>query len=127
VYHDTADPQEITAILGITPTSSWRRGDSHGTKRVATYPTSGWFLSSEHAVTSHDSLHHIEWLLAAIEPRRAELHALREQGHRLDVSCYWLSQSGHGGPTFTPEVMGRLAELEIPVWFDVYFTLIVAR
>ena len=44
------------------------------------------------------------------------------QGHRLDISCYWLSQSGHGGPTLTPDIMRRLAELVVPVWFDVYFT-----
>ena len=122
VYHDSADPQAITTILGIAPTRSWRQGDSHGTKRVAIFPCSGWLLSSEHAVTSHDSLRHLEWLLVSIEQHRAELHALREQGHRMDISCYWLSESGHGGPMLTPEIMRRLGDLAIPVWFDVYFT-----
>lgn len=122
VYHDTADPRDITAVLGITPTRSWVRGESHGTKRVAAYPTSGWFLSSESEVVAHDSLRHFEWLLAAIEPQRSALHELRQQGHRMGISCYWLSKSGHGGPTLTADIMRRFAELELPVGFDVYFT-----
>ena len=121
VYHDTADPQSVTAVLGITPTRSWRRGESHGATRVATHPTSAWCLCSEGAVASQDSLRHIEWLLAAIEPRHSGLRELRQQGHRTDISCYWLSESGHGGPTLTPDIMRQLAELELPVWFDVYF------
>ncbi len=121
VYHDAADPQMVTAALGLTPSRSWRCGESHGTRRVATYPQSGWLFSSEGAVTSSDSLRHIEWLLTAIEPQRSSLPELRQQGYRMAISCYWASKNGHGGPTLTPDIMHRLAELQLAVEFDVYF------
>ena len=123
IFYDTSEPQSVTTILGITPTRFYRRGDTHGHgERVSRYRINAWLLSSETFVSSQDSLRHIEYLLAAIEPRRSALHDLRRKGHRLDITCYWLSQSGHGGPTLTPEIMRRLAELELSVWFDVYFT-----
>src|SRR6187551_337836 len=36
----------------------------------------------------------------------------------MDISCYWLSQSGHGGPTIPSTQMRRLVELNIELWFD---------
>ena len=122
IYHDTAEPPEVTRVLGITPTDIVRSGDTHGpSKRAATYKINGWFLSSESSVSSQDSLRHIEWLLALIEPRCAQLSALREQGHRMVISCYWLSASGHGGPTLTADIMRRVAEVGLDLEFDVYF------
>jgi len=122
IFHDTLEPQSVTEVLGITPTRFFRRGDTHGHgERATPYRINTWLLSSEGSVASHDSLRHIEWLLARIEPCRAVLHELRQQSHRMDISCYWLSESGHGGPTLTPDIMRRLAELELEVWFDVYF------
>jgi hypothetical protein len=122
IYHDTVEPPEVTAVLGIKPTDFVRRGDTHGpSNRAATYKINGWFLSSENTVSSQDSLRHIEWLLPLVEPRRSQLGALREQGHRMEISCYWLSASGHGGPTLTPDVMRRVAELGLGLSFDVYF------
>lgn len=123
IFHDTSEPQAVTAILGLNPTQSFKRGDTHGHgERVATYRINAWLLSSECSLSSHDSLRHIEWLLAAIEPRRSALRELQRLGHRIDISCYWLSESGHGGPTLTPDIMRRLSELELAVWFDVYLT-----
>ena len=122
IFHDTLEPQAITAVLGITPTRSFRRGDTHGHgERVTPYRVNTWLLSSEGSVASHDSLRHIEWLLGKVEPRHAVLLELQKQSYRMDISCYWLSKSGHGGPTLTPDIMRRLGKLELAVWFDVYF------
>jgi len=122
IYHDTVEPPEVSSALGIKPSGFVRRGDTHGPgNRAATYKINGWFLSSENSVSSQDSLRHIEWLLALVEPRRSELRTLRDQGHQMLISCYWLSASGHGGPTLTPDVMRRVAELGLDLWFDVYF------
>ncbi len=38
----------------------------------------------------------------------------------MDIFCYWLSQSGHGGPIVSPAQMGRLAALNIELGFDIY-------
>lgn len=35
---------------------------------------------------------------------------------------FWDSKWGHGGPTLDAGSMRRLGELEISLWFDVYFS-----
>ena len=47
-----------------------------------------------------------------------EMHA---DGFRIDISSYWLSRSGHGGPTLSPHQMHMLSQLGIEVSWDIYF------
>jgi hypothetical protein len=63
---------------------------------------------------------HLDWLLSRIEPRADAIHALRSDGCCMDVSCFWVSASGHGGPSVLPAQMGPLARLGLELWFDVY-------
>ena len=121
IFHDALEPPTISELLGITPTRSWRRGEAHGTRQVVVFPTGAWLLSSESAIASQDSVRHLDWLLTEVEPRHGELRGLRDAGHRIDISCYWVSATGQGGPTLTPDIMRRLAKLELALWFDVYF------
>ena len=37
------------------------------------------------------------------------------------ISCFWGSRCGHGGPTLSARQTRRLADLELELWFDVYF------
>ena len=106
--------RDVTARLRIDPTQSQISGGGRSLQ--------GWFLSTEGAVESRDVRRHIDWLLDRIEPSSRELEALMREGARVDVSCYWLSASGHGGPTLSPQQMGRLARLQLDCWFDVYST-----
>ncbi|MGO9201691.1 MAG: DUF4279 domain-containing protein [Limisphaerales bacterium] len=117
--HDTADPQEVTAMLGVTPTSSVRRGGFPACGAGEPVPWNVWLLSSEHSVVSRDCLAHIQWLLASIGPRGPELGRLRERGYRMRIHCVWAGRPGYGGPELTPDVMGPLALLGIDLWFDV--------
>jgi hypothetical protein len=48
------------------------------------------------------------------------LHRLQDEGCSMDIFCYWVSASGQGGPTLSPELMTRLAEAELEVGFDIY-------
>lgn len=83
-------------------------------------PLNGWFLTSEDHVDSLDSGRHINWLLDRIEPAATALRELQEKGCEMDISCYWLSRSGHGGPTISVDQMRRLTDLNIELWFDFY-------
>ena len=123
IYPEQLDPAEVTARLGIEPTS-WQRcgeGRNPGSKRSIPAKLHGWFLTSEGAVDSRDVRRHLEWLLAQIGSRADAVRGLQAAGCRLDVSCYWLSRSGHGGPAVSPAQMGELARLGLELWFDVYF------
>ena len=39
----------------------------------------------------------------------------------MDICCFWLSASGHGGPTVSPKQMAKLVELNLEVWWDIYY------
>jgi len=119
IYPERFDPAEVTARLGLEPSKWQRRGE-------ATVPGSrpaklhGWFLTSEGVVGSCDVRRHLDWLLAQIGSRGDAIRALQEDGCAMDISCFWVSRSGHGGPSVRPAQMGELARLNLELWFDVY-------
>jgi hypothetical protein len=120
IYPESLDPAEVTKRLRIEPTHSQRRGES---RKPGAPPTKlhGWFLCSEGAVESRDVRRHLDWLLSQITPQADAILALQSEGCRMDVSCFWISASGHGGPSVLPAQMGELARLGLELWFDVYF------
>ena len=122
VYHDTADPDDVSRALGLTPSSTQRVGEQRESRGVfRTYRLAGWFYCTEDSVESYDSQKHLNWLCDQLEPHGQQLRALRSAGWRMDISCLWDSHPGHGGPSLSPALLQRLATLEIELWFDVYF------
>ena len=125
IEHDSADPETVTSILGLTPTHSVRRGQqaSDGKSQPFpwnTFPWSVWVLSSARSVERTKNLRdHFQWLLASVGPRASELRTLRNQGHRIAVHCTWVGKGGYGGPDLSPQIMRGLADLEVEVYFDV--------
>ena len=119
IYPESLDPSEVTARLGIEPSDWQRRGES---RRPGSRPAKlhGWFLTTEGAMDSCDVRKHLDWLLARVGPRADAIRALQEDGCRMDVSCFWVSRSGHGGPSVLPAQMRELARLNLELWFDVY-------
>jgi hypothetical protein len=119
IYPAALDPADVTARLGLEPSDWQRRGES---RKPGGRPAKlhGWFLSSEGAIESRDVRRHLDWLLSRIDSRADALHALRSDGCRMDVSCFWVSASGHGGPSVLPTQMGPLARLGLELWFDIY-------
>ena len=124
IYHKTARPAAVSRALRVKPSSTqvtgrpWKRR----AKEPTTYPISGWFLTSQDQVESDDSTKHVFWLIDQIKERKAELRALEAAGWWMDISCYWDSRWGHGGPTLGSKLLAALAELQIEIWFDVYFS-----
>ena len=119
IYPESLDPAEVTKRLRIEPTDWQRRGES---RKPGSRPAKlhGWFLSSDGEVESRDVRLHLDWLLSHIAPQADAILALQREGCRMDVSRYWVSASGHGGPSVRPAQMGELARLGLELWFDVY-------
>lgn len=111
-------PDEVTSRLGLSPTDTFVRGD---VRHAAPMRHDGWFLSSKAAVDSKDARRHLDWILDQLCTQRAALRALVEQGAKIDITCYWVSARGHGGPIISATQSKKLAELEVDVSFDVYF------
>ncbi len=120
IYPVRTDPEAITVRLGIEPTFRHRKGEPippHNSPAEIDL----WCLSTKGWIESRDSRRHIDWLLDAIEGKAAMVRSLQEEGARIAMSCFWLSQAGQGGPTISPGQMRRLGGLNLELWFDVYF------
>ncbi|HQR35940.1 MAG TPA: DUF4279 domain-containing protein [Blastocatellia bacterium] len=118
ILKDGLDVENVTTRLGISPSEHSSKSKSFSDEKR---PKTGvWFLSSKGIVPSKDSARHLEWLLDQLMPKQKALEDLRADGFLMDVSCYWLSAYGQGGPTLSPALMGNLGKLGLELWFDVY-------
>jgi len=104
--------------LGIQASESQVRGTTRFGYKVR---VGGWFLSSKGQIESKDVRRHIDWILEQFAGSYEELRQLQAEGYRIDIFCYWLSRSGHGGPTLGPLTMRRLAEANLQLGLDIYF------
>ncbi len=122
IYPGSIDPSEVTRRLEITPSVIRRKGE----RRKKDNPRSvskinAWFLTSQSTVISKDTRRHIDWLIDQVVPRKDALLTLQQEGVAMDISNYWLSQHGDGGPALSPKQMTGLIELNLEIWWDCYF------
>ena len=118
ILKDDPDVEDITTRLGICPSEISGKGKLHSDDKRS--EIGGWFLCSKRIIHSTDTARHLEWLLDQLTPKQKVLEDLRKEGFVLDVSCYWLSAYGQGGPTLSPAIMEKLGSLGLELWFDVY-------
>lgn len=118
ILKDDLVVEEVTGRLGISPSESQTKGQEVSHKRMV--EIGGWFLCSKGIVASKDTRRHLDWLLEQLIPKRAELQKMQAEGFIMDVSCYWLSNYGQGGPTLSPSTMKSFGDLGLELWFDVY-------
>ncbi len=122
VVSGDVDPDEVTRALGVEPDAAQRRGDPADRRGLRRVLLNTWSLSSQGKVESRDLRRHLDWLLERLGPDAGPaLARLRAAAGTADVTCYWLSATGSGGPLLGPAQTRRLADLGLDVWFDVYF------
>ncbi len=121
IMHEDLNPDDVTQLLGVSPTETQRAGDPWlGKKPGRVYKKSGWTLSTEGIFTSRDARHHLDWILERVRGKVSAFTVFHARGYLVDVCCRWDSKSGHGGPTISPPQMRDLADLEVELWFDIY-------
>jgi hypothetical protein len=108
--------EDVTEALSVRPSETQVENAGAGGNRPH-----GWFLCSEGNVASRDVRRHLAWCLEQLATHPAELAELRARGAVADVFCYWVSASGHGGPTISPLQAAMLADLQLECGFDIYF------
>ncbi len=120
VFSDDLAPEEITKLLQIEPTDSFRKGESHFQGRLRR-KANGWFNTTKNLCDSKDTRRHIDMIATSLEGRTAGVEEIHRRGCKIDITSYWLS-SGQGGPCLNPQQMLSLGKLGIGVWWDVYFS-----
>jgi len=121
VYHETLPPTNVTKRLSLEPHKQQFKDEDNSSKGGVSTLINGWFLSTQDKVDSLDSRRHIDWLISQVGDRRHQIEKMHSDGFEIDITSYWLSRSGHGGPTISPHQMRALSMLGIEVNWDVYF------
>lgn len=78
-----------------------------------------WGWCSKSVVDSNDGIEHVSAILERLVANLPALAHLREAGCEIDICCYWVTD-GQGGPELGVKELKSLAELELPIWWDVY-------
>lgn len=123
LYHPELDPDEISALMQLKATRQWRMGEQLvpiDGERPRTANLGGWLLSSRDRVKSTDAARHLEFLLDCLQGSGSCLRSLIARGYKMDVVVAWFSDSWNTCPAITPQVMQKLAALDLELWFDVY-------
>ena len=123
IFSDEIPPDQVTRALGVSPTSSVRKGELRNPKEPrSASKTNCWYLGSSASVQSKDCRRHIDWILERIYPAKEALLRLQESGVDVSICCTWESSGNQGGPIMNPEQMGPLSELGIPVWWEFWYS-----
>jgi hypothetical protein len=116
------NPEDVTRLLHFDPTETAAKGSktTSSAGKTRTAPTGRWILETDGRVDSSNLEDHVEWLLdrlatAAVAP--SQIPGVSS----ADIFCYWVSATGQGGPEFSPEILGRLAKLQLTLGLDIYF------
>jgi len=117
MYSDNLSPDELTEYFGIQPTKTQTKGQISKKNLIG---INGWFLTTKNIIDSKDSRRHIDYLTDKLLPVKDKLQSLISDGTKIDISCFWSSASGHGGPTLSKQQLTKLADLGIEIWFDFY-------
>jgi Domain of unknown function (DUF4279) len=123
IYTKNMEPDEVTRLLEVAPTGSVTRSGVilDGPSKGTVGKLNGWFLSTKERVDSKDLRRHVDCLLQSLEGLQDKLRSLQAMPDVfMDVSCYWLSKSGHSGPMLSPKQMRSLCDLNLEIWFDCY-------
>jgi hypothetical protein len=96
VVGDQLDPAAVTALLGLEPTFSVRKGEAFGggrSGREYTGRTGVWNLSTKQSIQSSRLLDHLHALASLLTADPGRIDGLRDlvrvRGYRAGVSCFW--------------------------------------
>ena len=117
IFGETLVPEELGSVLSIPASQTHMKGQRHSAGR-GVWRESAWILSSP-LDKSENLAEHLKWLLDRLEPKADAVRALCTK-YRVDIFCGFSSGSGQGGFTLDPAMLARLANLRIPVEFDLY-------
>jgi hypothetical protein len=123
VVHADLDPEMITQSVGIAPDAAHKRGEMRLSKsgKKYPYPRGIWNVSTR-GWSSRNLEAHIVRLLERVEPSADRIrNVLRTNPeYRFEIMCFWMSATGQGGPSLSPDTLSRIAALGATLDFDIY-------
>jgi Domain of unknown function (DUF4279) len=125
---DRLDPDQISAILHVRPTTAYRKGERYyaGSRTGHLEGRTGiWLLATDDVIKSPSLDRHLDYLISLIfrgpgeEDRLAQLQALMaKDGITADVSCFWHGNTGEHPPAIPIYVAEMLHDLPADIETD---------
>ena len=119
IFGDDLEPDEVTALLGASPTHAVRRGDLRSTRPETRPARAGsWRLQSGYAkpgdldVQIHD-------LLALTTDEPAVWKTIHER-YQADLFCGLFMQTGNDGLSLKPETLVAIVSRGLELQLDIY-------
>ena len=118
IFGDDLDPDEITRLLGIEPTGSARKGDTHRTAsgRNVVARSGSWRLD---AGVPGDLNTQIGALLAKL-PTDPSVWRKLSRRYKCEVFCGLFLRDGNEGTGLQPQVLSLLGERCLRLGLDIY-------
>jgi hypothetical protein len=122
IFGPEVDPDEVSGLLGLKPTSGHRRSEPHfgrGGRRYADRAGGLWALDSplgrDRPLREH--LYELRFLL---QGKEIALRELRHRGYDLEVFVGVFEINDTDEISLSPAEMRALTELELGICFDLY-------
>jgi hypothetical protein len=123
---DRLDPDRITALLGVQPTTAYRKGEVYRRSRghEARGRTGLWLLSSKTHVLSAELSNHLAYLASLLNPDDGRdlvgpiRRAMHEAGLEAEISCFWHGEHGAEPPVISEEVRAAFARIGATIETD---------
>src|SRR5271154_4379326 len=124
---DRLEPESVTAIVGTTPTLSYRKGETYRTGpsgQKAKGRTGVWYLSTRRIVTSQQLADHLDHIVNVISPSTGPDHVpalqdlMAKYGIEADISCFWYGEHGATAPLIPEEIRAAFARLGATIELD---------
>lgn len=129
LWGEQLDPLVVTAALRLPPDQTHRKGELrfHRTRAGKVvesgipFPHGHWSMSSQALVDSPRLQVHLAWVLAEIEPKKAALRSLLDQGADADIFCYSAGSTARP-PAVPRSLRDRAHALGLEIRIDHYQT-----
>lgn len=123
---DRLDPDRVTAVLRVTPTLAYRKGEIW--KRSPRHEYRGrtglWLLSTRHELESLELLKHLRRLLDVLFPEGGpeQIGPVRALMHddelEADVTCFWYGEHGATPPAIPADIRAAFAQIGATIETD---------
>lgn len=120
VFGDDLDPDEITRLLGHSPSESWRQGELQSSRggRTITRRCGAWFLKADPA-EPEDFDGQVNSILGVLTSDVMSWSALTAR-FDVDLFCGWFMGASNEGVTVSPSTMEKLGRFGIALSLDIY-------
>jgi hypothetical protein len=112
------DPTTISQRLGLKPNETWLKSEDWLPNKPREFNNWQVHSSLEQSEIFLDA--HIKSVLDIIEPKRAEILKLRDEGCDIGINCVGYYYDEHPGFHLSAEIIARLAAFSMEVDFDLY-------